>query len=88
MREIDSQHRTERLSHALYGLIIITAALAAERDHVEEVRGREVNAEIPGDAERDEGSGETTSPAPEEEPAEIHDDLPDIIWVGRLAEGQ
>ena len=37
MREIDSQHRTERLSHALYGLIIITAALAAERDHVEEV---------------------------------------------------
>lgn len=37
MIEVDSQHRAERLSHALYGLIIITAALAAERAHVEEV---------------------------------------------------
>ncbi len=37
MIEVDSQHRSERLSHALYGLIIITAALAAERAHVEEV---------------------------------------------------
>jgi hypothetical protein len=35
--EVDSQHRSERLSHALYGLIIITATLAAERAHVEEV---------------------------------------------------
>ena len=24
----------------------------------------------------------------EEEPVEIHDDLPDIIWVGQLTEGQ
>jgi len=35
--EVDSQHRSERLSHALYGLIIITATLVAERAHVEEV---------------------------------------------------
>ena len=37
MAEVDSRHRAERLSHALYGLIIITATLAAERTHVEEV---------------------------------------------------
>jgi hypothetical protein len=29
-------HRTERLSHALYGLIIVTATLVAERHHIEE----------------------------------------------------
>ena len=29
------QHEEERSSHALYGLIIITATLAAERSHVE-----------------------------------------------------
>ena len=37
MIEVDSQHRSERLSHALYGLIIFTATLAAESAHVEEV---------------------------------------------------
>ena len=29
-------HRAERLSHALYGLIIVTATLVAEKDHIEE----------------------------------------------------
>lgn len=37
MPEVDAHHRAERLSHALYGLIIITATLVAERAHVEEV---------------------------------------------------
>ena len=34
--EISSRRRTERLSHALYGLIILTAALGAERAHITE----------------------------------------------------
>ena len=29
-------HRAERLSHALYGLIIVTATLVAEKEHIEE----------------------------------------------------
>lgn len=33
--ELVEQHDEERFSHALYGLIIITATLAAERLHVE-----------------------------------------------------
>lgn len=37
MPEVISRHRAERLNHALYGLIIITATLAAEMAHVEEV---------------------------------------------------
>jgi len=36
MPEVDARHRAERLSHALYGLIIITAALVAESKHVDE----------------------------------------------------
>ncbi len=36
MREVDEHHRAERLNHALYGLIIITATLVAESDHVAE----------------------------------------------------
>ncbi|MGI9609205.1 MAG: hypothetical protein ACR2NL_02820 [Acidimicrobiia bacterium] len=34
-KTISAEHRAERFSHALYGLIIITATLAAERLHVE-----------------------------------------------------
>ena len=30
------QHRAERLSHALYGLIIVTATLVAEKEHIED----------------------------------------------------
>ena len=30
------QHRAERLSHALYGLIIVTATLVAEKQHIDE----------------------------------------------------
>jgi len=33
---LDAEAQTERLNHALYGLIIVTATLVAERDHVEE----------------------------------------------------
>jgi hypothetical protein len=32
-----AHQKAERLSHALYGLIILTAALGAERAHVTEV---------------------------------------------------
>lgn len=32
---VAAEHRAERFSHALYGLIIITAVLVAERIHVE-----------------------------------------------------
>jgi hypothetical protein len=35
--EVPGYRRTERLSHALYGLIIVTATLGAERGHVTEV---------------------------------------------------
>lgn len=34
---VPAQRRAERLSHALYGLIIVTATLMAERNHVTEV---------------------------------------------------
>jgi hypothetical protein len=34
-KELVEQHYEERFSHALYGLIIITATLAAERSYVE-----------------------------------------------------
>lgn len=37
-RELAAEHHVERFSHALYGLIIITATLAAERLHVESAR--------------------------------------------------
>lgn len=33
---IASRHRIERLSHGLYGLIIVTAALVAEQEYVDE----------------------------------------------------
>lgn len=36
MQEFDDRHRAERLNHALYGLIIITATLVAENGHVNE----------------------------------------------------
>ena len=36
MNDVDVHHRAERLSHALYGLIIITATLVAEKEHIEE----------------------------------------------------
>ena len=32
---MDTELRAERLNHALYGLIIVTATLVAERDHVD-----------------------------------------------------
>ena len=32
---MDAQVQTERLNHALYGLIIVTATLVAEREHVD-----------------------------------------------------
>ena len=32
---MDTEIRAERLNHALYGLIIVTATLVAERDHVD-----------------------------------------------------
>ena len=35
--EVPAHQRAERLSHALYGLIIVTATLMAERSHVTEV---------------------------------------------------
>jgi hypothetical protein len=35
--EVVRLHEAERLSHALYGLIIVTAALGAEKAHVTEV---------------------------------------------------
>jgi len=35
---VAKEHRAERFSHALYGLIIITATLAAEQLHVENAR--------------------------------------------------
>jgi hypothetical protein len=35
---VAAEHEAERFSHALYGLIIITATLAAERLHVESAR--------------------------------------------------
>jgi hypothetical protein len=34
-RETSDHHQTERLSHGLYGLIIVTATLGAERVHVD-----------------------------------------------------
>jgi len=33
---ISSSHRVERLSHGLYGLIIVTAALVAEQEYIDE----------------------------------------------------
>ena len=36
----------------------------------------------------DEEDGKLTMFDTEEEPAEIDDDLPEIMWVGRLTEGQ
>ena len=33
---MDADTQAERLNHALYGLIIVTATLVAERDHVED----------------------------------------------------
>jgi hypothetical protein len=35
--QVPGHRRSERLSHALYGLIIVTATLVAERTHVTEV---------------------------------------------------
>ena len=37
MPEVSARSRAERLSHALYGLIIITATLVVESGHVEDV---------------------------------------------------
>lgn len=34
--EVGIHHRAERLSHALYGLIIVTATLVAEKEHIED----------------------------------------------------
>ena len=33
---LPSHHRAERLSHALYGLIIVSATLVAEQEHIDE----------------------------------------------------
>lgn len=37
-QEIEQEHRSERSSHAIYGLIIITSALVADRLHVDDSR--------------------------------------------------
>lgn len=37
MIDDETEHRSERFSHALYGLIIVTAALLAEQEHINDV---------------------------------------------------